>query len=98
MGFRTHDEEGALDTMSFDEYLIDNKEATFVLSAKSDSMKDAGILRGDLVIVDRSKTPKANDIVLAVVDGSFVMRYLEDLPERDLAIEAVVTAVIRKYA
>jgi DNA polymerase V len=97
MGFRTHDEDGALDTMSLDEYLIENKEATFMLLAKSDSMREAGILRGDLVIVDRSKSPQSGDIVIAVIDGGFVMRYLEDLPVRDLKVEAVVTGVVRKY-
>jgi DNA polymerase V len=97
MGFRTHEEEGALDTMSLDEYLIENKEATFMLRAAGDSMKDAGILEGDLVIVDRSRVPRQSDIVIAVDAGSFIMRRMRSLSGSDVKIEAVVTAVIRKY-
>ena len=96
MGFRTHDEDGALDTMSFDDYLIENREATFMMRAESDSMRDSGILSGDLLIVDRSRTPRRNDIVIAVADGAFVMTYFNDIGGES-KVEAVVTAVIRKY-
>jgi DNA polymerase V len=95
MGFRTHDEDGALDTMSLDEFLIENREATFMLRVRSDSMREAAIVSGDMVLVDKSKIPKLGDIVVVVEEGEFVMKYLEDKKEAD--IEAVVTAVIRKY-
>ena len=39
-------------------------------------MKDAGIHNGDLIIVDRSKTPANNSIVLAIVDGEFTVKRL----------------------
>jgi DNA polymerase V len=90
--FRTHDEEGALDTMPLDEYLIENREATFMLRVGSDSMRSVGILSGDLILVDKSKQPRTNDIVIAVENGGFVMRRM---PVKQ--VEAVVTAVIRKY-
>ena len=97
MGFRTHEEEGALDTMSLDEYLVENKEATFMFRAKGDHLKDSGILRGDLLIVDRSKEPKTHDIVVAVSHGAFILDYMYALSGREAIVEAVVTAVIRKY-
>ena len=97
MGFRTHDEDGALDTMSLDEYLIENKEATFMLRAKSDSMKEAGILCGDLVIIDRAKEPRTGDIVVAVADGGFTLRRFSGSQRSEIKVEAVVTAVVRKY-
>ncbi|MBI5133863.1 MAG: hypothetical protein HZA81_00515 [Candidatus Taylorbacteria bacterium] len=97
MGFRTHDEDGALDTMSLDDYLVENKEASFMLRAATDSMRDAGILEGDLVIVDRSKTPKEMDIVIAVDDGEFKMVRFDSLSKQGAKVEAVVIAVIRKY-
>jgi len=97
MGFRTHDEEGALDTMSLDDYLIENREATFLVRAGSDSMHDAGILEGDLLIVDRSKTPRRQDMVIVVIDGAFAIRRMLTLPPHEAKIEAVITAVIRKY-
>jgi DNA polymerase V len=95
MGFRTQEEEGALDGMSLDEFLIENREATFMLRARSDSMRDAGILSGDIVLVDKSKQARPGDIVIAVRDGSFEMKYLNAGEETQ--VEAVVTAVIRKY-
>ncbi len=97
MGFRTQEEEGALDGMSLDEYLVENKEATFMLRMRGDAMKAASIEDGDLLVVDRSRDPKPSDIVVAVIDGAFCVRPLRSLPRRDLKVEAVVTAVIRKY-
>jgi SOS regulatory protein LexA len=75
-GFPSPAEEELVDTISLDEYLIQNKEATFMLKVSGDSMIDAGILEGDLVIVDRSLTPKNNDIVIAEVDHEWTMKYL----------------------
>jgi len=39
-------------------------------------MSGAGILPGDMVIVDRGRTPKSGDIVIAEVDGEWTMKYL----------------------
>ncbi len=74
-GFPTVAEEEILDTMSIDEYLIDNKEATYMLEVKGDSMIDAGIQEGDLVIAERKNNPKDGDIVIAEVDGGWTMKY-----------------------
>ena len=74
-GFPTSAEEELIDTMSLDEYLVQNKEATYLLKVKGDSMIDAGILPGDLVIVERGKTPRPNDIVIAEVDEEYTMKY-----------------------
>src|SRR5262245_26585916 len=52
-GFPSPAEEELADTMSLDEYLITNKEATYALRVTGDSMKDAGILPGDLLLVER---------------------------------------------
>lgn len=97
MGFKTEAEESVLDTMSLDEYLIENKEATFMMRASGDSLRADGILRGDLLVVDRSKQSRPGDIVIAVEDGSFRLRRLDPRSARTLVIEAVVTAVIRKF-
>lgn len=76
-GFPTSvDEDTSLDTMSIDDYLIDHKESTYILEVKGESMIEAGIQEGDLVIVDRKKLPKEGDIVIAEVDGGWTMKYL----------------------
>ena len=86
------------DTMSLDEFIIENKEASYLLKVKSDSMKEAGILSGDLVLVERGRTPREGDIVIAEVEGEYTMKYFKDIhPEDNLTIPAVVRAVIRKY-
>lgn len=75
-GFPTPAEEDILDTVSLDEWLIDDREATFMLKVKGDSMKDAGIYEGDMVIVERTNTAREGEIVIAELDGSWTMKYL----------------------
>ena len=74
-GFPSMVEEALSDTMSLDEYLIGNKEASYILEVKGDSMIDAGIREGDLVIVERGREPKEGNIVIAEVDGGWTMKY-----------------------
>ncbi len=75
-GFPSPAEEELVDTLSLDEMLIRNREASFLLKVAGDSMTGAGILPNDMVIVDRSETPKSGDIVIAEVDGQWTMKYL----------------------
>ena len=74
-GFPSPAEEELLDTLSLDEYLVEKPDATFMLKVSGDSMIEAGIQPGDLVLVERGKTPKTNDIVIAQVDGEWTMKY-----------------------
>ncbi|HAS54372.1 MAG: repressor LexA [Nitrospirae bacterium GWC2_57_13] len=75
-GFPSPAEEELADTLSLDDLLIQNREATFLLKVSGDSMSGAGVLPGDMVIVDRGQTPKSGDIVIAEVDGEWTMKYL----------------------
>ena len=59
------------------ELLIDHAASTFFVTIKGDSMIDVGLLPGDKVVVDRSKTPGIGDIVLAVVDREFTIKILD---------------------
>ncbi len=74
-GFPSPAEEELLDTLSLDDYLIENPQATFMLRVSGDSMVDAGIQPGDMVLVERGRTPRNNDIVIAEVDGEWTMKY-----------------------
>jgi SOS-response transcriptional repressor LexA len=113
-GFPSPAEEELLDVMDFDEYLAPNRESTYILRVKGESMRDAGIKDGDMVIVERRQTYKPGQIVIANIDGEYTIKYLRkerDLyylepantdykpiyPNGTLSIEAVVTAVVRKY-
>src|SRR5262249_20446405 len=74
-GFPSPAEEELTDTMSLEEYLITNKEATYLLKVTGESMKDAGILSGDLLLVERGATPRDGDIVIAQIDHEWAMKY-----------------------
>ncbi|OGZ33796.1 MAG: repressor LexA [Candidatus Portnoybacteria bacterium RBG_19FT_COMBO_36_7] len=69
-------EQQQLDTITLDEFLIRNRKETYLLEVSGDSMIDAGILPRDLVLVERGKTPKPGDIVIAQVDGNWTIKYL----------------------
>ena len=66
-----------LDAISLDNYLVEDKGNTFILEVKGDSMIDAHIEEGDLVIAERTENPINNDIVIAEVDGGWTMKYFK---------------------
>ncbi len=71
-------EQDVLDTMNIDNYLIEDKESTYMLEVKGDSMIDAGIHEGDMVVAERTAegyVPKDGEIVIAEVDGGWTMKY-----------------------
>lgn len=74
-GWPSPAEEELLDTMTLDEWLIRNREATFMIEVKGESMINAGIKPGDTALVERGKQPKDGDIVIACVDGKWTMKY-----------------------
>ena len=61
---------------NIDDYLIDTPSRTVLLSVKGDSMIDAGLMDGDTVIVKKGAPAKAGEIVVAVVDDEFTVKYL----------------------
>jgi len=75
-GFPAAAEEELLDTMDFDEFLVPNKESSYILKVKGESMIDAGIQPGDMVIVERRQSYKVGQIVIAMVDEEYTMKYL----------------------
>jgi SOS regulatory protein LexA len=74
-GFPSPAEEELADALSLDEFLIRRPEATFMLTVSGDSMEDAGIHPGDIVLVEKGRAPKNNDIVVAQVDGEWTLKY-----------------------
>lgn len=75
-GWPSPAEEELLDTMTIDEFLIENRDATYMLKVEGDSMKDAGIVSGDIVLVERTTNHKAGDIVVAEVDEEWTVKFL----------------------
>ena len=87
-GFPSSAEEELADTLSLDDMLIQNHEATFLLKVSGDSMCDAGILPGDMVIVNKGRLPRNGDIVIAEIDGEWTMKYLRKRGESVTLIPA----------
>ncbi len=76
-GFPSPAEEELIDTLSLDEFLIPKPGASYLVKVTGDSMTGAGILPGDLVIVERGRQAQTGDIVVAQVDGEWTMKYFE---------------------
>src|SRR3989344_5563630 len=68
-GFPSDTEEEQGNTVSLDDMLIEKKEFTYMLEVDGDSMIDAHIEKGDMVLVERANQAKDGDIVIAEVDG-----------------------------
>ena len=60
--------------ISLDNELVKNKEATFYARVSGDSMQDAGLLDGDLIVIDRSLNAENNKICVCFLDGDFTVK------------------------
>ncbi len=63
--------------LNLKQHLVKNTTTTFSVRVKGDSMMDAAIYDGDLLIVDRSLAPKDSDIAICIVDGEFTVKRLQ---------------------
>ncbi|HHE07953.1 MAG TPA: translesion error-prone DNA polymerase V autoproteolytic subunit [Chlorobaculum parvum] len=61
--------------------LIKHPAATFYARVKGTSMTDAGILDGDLLVIDKSLDPKSGDIAVCFLDGEFTVKRIEQLDD-----------------
>ena len=77
MGFPSPAADYAEDRISLDKEIIQHPNATFFATMEGDSMVNAFIPPGALLVIDRSLTPRNMDIVLAIVRGEFTIRYLK---------------------
>lgn len=76
-GFATAAEEQAEEQITVEDFLVRDRAKTFLLRVKGDSMINAGIQEGDIVIVERGREPKVNDIVVGILDGEFTLKRLK---------------------
>ena len=78
-GGPVHSEEFVENYLTFDKSQIRHPDQTFILRVTGQSMIDAGIFEGDMIIADAKKEPRVNDIVVALVDGeNTVKRLIKD--------------------
>ena len=63
--------------ISLDEELVKNRDATFYARVSGESMVDAGLDDGDLLIIDRSLDPKNGKIAICFIDGEFTVKRIK---------------------
>lgn len=66
--------------IDLNELMIQHPSATYFVKASGDSMIDAGISEGDLLVVDSSRKAEHGSIVIAAVDGEFTVKRLQFHP------------------
>ena len=64
-------------TIDLNEELIPRPNSTFIVRARGDSMIGSGIYPGDLLIVDRSLSPRHESVIIAVLDGELSVKSLK---------------------
>lgn len=74
-GFPTQEEEQEAEAITLDDYLVKNPDQTFMLTVRGDSMIEAGIMPGDVVLVEKGPRPRQRDIVVARVDEEWTLKY-----------------------
>ena len=73
-GFPSPAESYVDNALDLNHFLVPNPPSTFFVRVSGDSMDKAGLDDGDLLIVDRSLTPKNNDIVIMRIDSEFTVK------------------------
>lgn len=70
-------EDTPTDALTIDDYLIERPSQTVLVRVKGDSMQEAGILDGDLAVVEKRNTARRGEIVIAIVDNQFTLKRLD---------------------
>jgi repressor LexA len=86
-GFAAPAEEELADTISVGEVLLPHPEASFLLTVEGDSMIDAGIQPGDMVVFERTAEVRPGDIVVALTEDGYTLKFLRRKQGR-LCLEA----------
>jgi SOS regulatory protein LexA len=69
--------EAAPETLTIDEHLVPRPSRSVLITVKGDSMIDAGIHPGDVVVVEKKTTANVGDIVVAIIDNEFTLKRLD---------------------
>ena len=75
-GFPSVAEDYIENSLDLNELIIKHPASTFFVRVQGDSMRGAGILSGDILVVDRSLEASNNKIIVAIVNGEFTVKRL----------------------
>ena len=76
-GMPTAEEETLMDHVDLNDFLVKNPAKTCMINVRGDSMIDAGIQEGDKVVVESEASVNVGDIVVAIVDGDYTVKYFD---------------------
>ena len=82
------EQEDDFEVLTLDDYLVPDPNRTFLARVKGDSMRDAALVDGDLVVVQKNCPTTPGDIVVAVIDGQVTVKYLRQQPSGRFYLQA----------
>lgn len=96
MGFPNPAADASLQTLDFNQLLIHNSAATYVMRIAGNDWSEQGIFDGDIVLIDRALVAKQNDIVAWLRDDEFALSPRHAVPS-GAALWGVATNVIHPF-
>ncbi len=85
-GFPLPGEDYASDNVDLRTLLVANPASTFFMRVSGTSMKNSGILDGDIIVVDRSIKPRRYDIVVASLESGFTLKRLSQISKDQIKL------------
>lgn len=95
-GFASPSEEDIDVPLNLHKYVVQHPAATFFVRMNGDAMEHAGIYDGDILVIDRSVTPSKQSIVMAVVEGEFIVREYSTI-RQNAEVWGVVTFSLKDH-
>lgn len=88
-GFPSPAEAYEVEALDFNKDMISHPDTTFYARVVGDSMIDAGIFSGDILVIDRSLEPHKGDVVIAFYNHEYTVKFFDDTHKEDGYIELV---------
>ena len=80
-GFPSPAQNGMDNSIDLNRDLVRHPESTFYARVEGDSMVDAGVRAGDILMIDKSLEPDDGDMAVCVVNGEFTLKFVERHPD-----------------
>lgn len=90
-------EEGKERVLDIHDYLVKNPASTFFLKMESDGPEDAGLKTGDVLVIDRSLSPKEGNIIVVSKEGELKVEYFSKNEEEQI-FWGVMVGLLRKFS
>ena len=87
-GFPVPTPDESAELLSLEDYLIDRPSSTFLLKVNGNSLKDIGIMSGDIVLIEKQSEAKSGQIVLAHIDGEWTLKIFDQQGKKIILLPA----------